>query len=181
MTAFVEVSLTFLDELLLPQESERLGEAELSQPVCTAVQIALVNLLRTWNISPAAVVGHSSGEIAAAYACNALTATEAVTIAYYRGQSLKLSKSAGAMAAVGLSHAETSKYLVKGVTIACENSPSSTTISGDEAQLCLIVERLKKECPAVFVRRLNVNKAYHSGIHLVSLPFTTADEYRTHV
>ena len=167
MTALVESSLTFLDELLLPQDSERLGEAELSQPICTAVQIALVNLLHTWNVSPAAVVGHSSGEIAAAYACNALTATEAVTIAYYRGQSLKLSKLAGAMAAVGLSQAETSKYLVKGVTIACENSPISTTISGDETQLRLIIERLKTERPAVLVHRLNVNKAYHSGTHLL--------------
>lgn len=157
--------LIFLpDELRQPQESSRLGEAELSQPVCTAVQVALVNLLRTWNVSPAAVVGHSSGEIAAAYACNALTATEAVTISYYRGQSLKASTLSGGMAVVGLSQAETTHYLMRGVSIACENGPISTTVSGDSAQLQLFIETLKKERPAVFIRRLNVDKAYHSGI-----------------
>lgn len=110
------------------------------------------------------MVGHSSGEIAAAYACNALTATEAVTISYYRGKSLKASNLSGGMAVVGLSQAETSHYLVRGVSIACENSPSSTTISGDSAQLQVIIENMKKERPAVFIRRLNVDKAYHSGI-----------------
>ena len=64
--AIAEASLAFLDELMLPGESEGLGKAELSQPVHTAIQIALVNLLRTWNVSLPAVVGHSSGEIAAA-------------------------------------------------------------------------------------------------------------------
>lgn len=93
MEALGEASLAFIDELMLPGESEGLGKAELSQPVCIATQIALVNLLPTWNVSPAAVVGLSSDEIATAYACNALTATEAVTIAYHRGLSLKLSTS----------------------------------------------------------------------------------------
>lgn len=156
--------LIFIDELLRPQDSSRLREAELSQPLCTAVQIALVNLLRTWNVSPAAVVGHSSGEIAAAYASNALTATEAIMIAYYRGQSLKASTRSGGMAAIGLGQAETSNYTMKGVGIACENSPSSTTISGDSKQLQVIIENLKKERPDIFVRRLKVDKAYHSGI-----------------
>ena len=93
---------------------------------------------------PAAVVGHSSGEIAAAYACNAIIATEAITIAYYRGQSLKLLALGGGMATVGLSRSETSNYLVNDVTIVCENSPSSTTISGHEVKVCLVIERLKK-------------------------------------
>ena len=145
--------LILIDELLQPQESSRLREAELSQPLCTAVQIALVNLLRTWNVSPAAVVGHSSGEIAAAYACNALTATEAITVAYYRGQSLKSSTRSGGMAAIGLGQAGTSNYTVRGVGIACENSPSSTTISGDSKQLQVVIEDLKKERPNIFVRR----------------------------
>ena len=135
----------------------------MSQPLCTAVQIALVNLLRTWSISPAAVVGHSSGEIAAAYACNALSAAEAITIAYYRGQSLKASTLSGGMAAIGLGQAEASNYTMKGVGIACENSPSSTTISGDSKQLQIVLENLKKDLPEVFVRRLKVDKAYHSG------------------
>lgn len=167
MEALAEASLAFIDELMLPGESGGLGKAELSQPVCTATQIALVNLQPTWNVSPAAVVGHSSGEIAAANACDALTATEAVTIAYHRGLSLKLSTLAVAMAAVGLSQADTSLYLIRGVSIACEDSPNSTTISGDEARVLLFIERFKKKPPAVFVRRLNVGIAYHSEMYFL--------------
>lgn len=56
-------NITELDGLA---DGDRIGEPELSQPLCTAIQIALVELLRSFGISPIAVVGHSSGEIAAA-------------------------------------------------------------------------------------------------------------------
>lgn len=69
------------------------------------------------------------------------------------------------MAAIGLGQAEASRYTVKGVGIACENSPNSTTISGDSKQLQIVIENLKRELPEVFVRRLKVDKAYHSGIY----------------
>lgn len=69
------------------------------------------------------------------------------------------------MAAIGLGQAEASIYMVKGVSIACENSPSSTTISGDSKQLQIVIEILKKDLPEVFVRRLKVDEAYHSGIY----------------
>ena len=126
------------------------------------MQIAFVNLLRAGNILPAAVVGHSSGEIAAAYACQAITAKEAVMIAFQRGQALKTTREGGGMAAIGLNAIDISKYLGSGVTMACENSPISTTISGDDRQLNTICDKLRAQCPAVFVRKLNVDKAYHS-------------------
>ncbi|TVY38283.1 Highly reducing polyketide synthase, partial [Lachnellula occidentalis] len=65
------------EELLKLSKMSRLNSAEYAQPITTAVQIALVNLLRSWNIHPSAVVGHSSGEIAAAYAAYAISAEEA--------------------------------------------------------------------------------------------------------
>lgn len=55
------------------------------------------------------------------------------------------------MTAVGLSQADTSLYLIRGVSIACENSPNNTTISGDETRVLLFIERFKKKPPAVFV------------------------------
>ena len=63
----------------------RVGKVEQSQPLCTAVQIGLVKLLRDWGIKPLATLGHSSGEIAAAYTAGMLTAAQAITVAYYRG------------------------------------------------------------------------------------------------
>jgi acyl transferase domain-containing protein len=150
------------DELSKDTEQSRINEAEFSQPLCTAVQIALVNLLRSWGVSPAAIVGHSSGEIAAAYACGAITATEAITLAYYRGLITKERPRAGGMAAIGLGRKETEVFLVNGVVIACENSPSSVTISGDQEALNDVCSRIKEELPQVFVQHLKVEMAYHS-------------------
>ncbi|KAH0565158.1 Type I Iterative PKS [Trichoglossum hirsutum] len=108
------------------------------------------------------IQGHSSGEIAAAYACGAITAAESIIISYYGGQAMKHHKQAGGMVAVGLSRQDISPYLVDGVVIACENSPSSITLSGDEQPLDDIVTRLKVERPEALVRRLCVDMAYHS-------------------
>jgi acyl transferase domain-containing protein len=155
-------SWTIADELSKPQTDSRLDEAEISQPLCTALQIAVVGLLRSWGMSPAAVIGHSSGELAAAYASGAITAAEAVTAAYYRGLVTKQQARPGAMAAVGLGRKDVARLLTDAVTIACENSPENTTISGDADQIDIVVEKIKQSHPDVLARRLRVDKAYHS-------------------
>lgn len=71
-------------ELLAEPKKSRVGQAALSQPLCTAVQIMLVDLLRLANVQLDGVVGHSSGEIGAAYAAGFLTARDAIIVAYYR-------------------------------------------------------------------------------------------------
>lgn len=72
-------------ELMKGKSSSRLHLAEFSQTLCTVLQIAIVDLLRTWKIAPVAVAGHSSGEIAAAYCLGALTRDDAWRAAHYRG------------------------------------------------------------------------------------------------
>ena len=69
---------TLVDQLNAPTETSRVGEAPISQPLCTALQVALVDVLNAANIKFSAVVGHSSGEIGAAYAAGYLNATDAV-------------------------------------------------------------------------------------------------------
>lgn len=152
-----------LDELLKPASESRLNEAEFAQPLCTAIQVALVNLLRRLGIFPSAVVGHSSGEIAAAYAANAITADEAIIIAYYRGLVTVSCSRHGAMAAVGIGRAEAALYLEKGVVIACDNSPSSVTLSGDREVLETVIEGIRRDDEKLFVRLLKTDgMAYHS-------------------
>lgn len=139
--------------------------AEFSQPLCTAVQIITANILRAWGVGPAAVIGHSSGEIAAAYACGAMTMREAIICAYLRGLATKKQHgAAGAMAAVGLGADEVRLLLPEGVVVACENSPSSTTLSGDAEGIDDVIRALKKDASGqeIFARRLHVDKAYHS-------------------
>jgi acyl transferase domain-containing protein len=139
-----------------------IGKAEFSQPICTALQVALVDLLATWDIKPSAVVGHSSGEIAAAYAAGALTKKEAIIAAFYRGYVCTQSRAAGGMAAIGLGRDEVIPYLAPGVRIACENSGSSVTLSGDLDRLESIMSAIKKDFPDTLVRQLQVEMAYHS-------------------
>ena len=121
-----------------------------------------MSALRRGGIHPSAVLGHSSGEIAAAYAAGVLSLQAAIIIAYYRGFITKGQTTKGGMAAVGLGADEVTQFLSEGVIMACENSSSSTTISGDLDALDAVVKCFKKELPDVFVRKLKVNMAYHS-------------------
>jgi acyl transferase domain-containing protein len=139
-----------------------LDPTERSQPVCAALQIALVDLLASWNIKAAAVVGHSSGEVGAAYAAGILTRQEAIITAYYRGYACSQNKLDGGMAAIGLGADAVKQHLGPGVVLACENSNASVTISGDSVALDSTMESLRQAYPNALVRRLRVPMAYHS-------------------
>lgn len=158
-------------ELLADRSCSRVHEAEISLPLCTAVQIVLVDVLRLAGVHFTAVVGHSSGEIAAAYAAGYLTARDAICIAYYRGRYASLAQSPngadikGAMMAVGSSMKDMEELcadeLFAGrVRVAANNSPSSVTVSGDMDAIEDLEAVLDDEDK--FHRRLKVDKAYHS-------------------
>lgn len=155
-----------VDELRKPKSSSLIHTAELAQPLSTALQIALFNLLKhIYQEDAAAVVGHSSGEIAAAYAAGGLSLKQAMVLSYYRGYvAARNERDDGAMAAVGLGEEALAPYLEghSGVVMACYNSPQSTTISGDGAQVDQIVASIKAAEPDVLARRLVVDQAYHS-------------------
>ncbi|ORY57229.1 uncharacterized protein BCR38DRAFT_461375 [Pseudomassariella vexata] len=171
------------EELSRDKESSRLDEGSLSQPVCTAVQLALVDLLFSWGVKPRAVIGHSSGEIAAAYAVGALTLELAMSVAYYRGVAVTQLKDVapylrGAMLAVGLPAIEAQEVfadITSGeVAIACINSPSSVTVSGDEEAIDELAQLFTKR--NVFARKLKVDVAYHSQ-HM----FHVSNDYLAHL
>jgi acyl transferase domain-containing protein len=145
-----------------PPKKDSFLKGVISQPLCIALQIAMVNLLRQWGVEPDVVVGHSSGEIAAAYASGAVSMSYAIQLSFRRGLSLPESPHSGGMTAVGLGRAEVTPYLRKGVTIGCENSPSNVTLSGDKKTLEQIVADIKFDKPETFIRTLKVDMAYHS-------------------
>ncbi|KAH8883185.1 beta-ketoacyl synthase domain-containing protein [Thozetella sp. PMI_491] len=164
---------TLTYELSKGADNSRVNDPEFSQPLCTALQVALVDLLATWNIRPLAVTGHSSGEVAAAYAAGAISREAAWKVSYYRGKlSAKLSraesKPTSGMAAVGLNLEETRAAIDRinalegdgSLEIACYNSWNSYTISGDIKKIETLAETLTEE--KKFARKLNVQLAYHS-------------------
>ena len=152
-----------LDMLFSSDDTVKLSRAEFSQPLCTALQIAIVDLLASCGVTPSAVVGHSSGEIAAAYAAGALSKEGALIAAYYRGFVCHKFTEAGGMAAIGLGKNRILSFLLSDVGIACENSGSSVTLSGSSEALEKIMGAIKSQDDRTYMRRLQVDVAYHSG------------------
>jgi acyl transferase domain-containing protein len=156
---------SLLEELTADRSTEALRQPEFSQPLVTALQIALLQVLEEWRVFPEAVIGHSSGEIAAAYAANLLSSSDAIKVAYYRGQSSKNKTSIDrvGMLAVGIDEATLSEYLEQKenkIQVACYNSPSSLTLSGLVSELEELRDKLQTD--GHFARLLLVNLAYHS-------------------
>lgn len=175
--------LSCLIDILLDVDSNQadISEPCFSQPLCTILQVAIVELLRTFQVFPTTVVGHSSGEIAAAFALGALSRQSAWRVAYFRGlfcnelaKSVSTGKSGGAMMAVGLSESSLQPYIdevlqdlssgdesnARALVAACMNSPKNTTVSGDKK----LIEKLRVilDRDGVFARLLKVQVAYHS-------------------
>lgn len=157
-----------IGELCKPPEDSRLSQSRFSQPICAALQLGIIELLRAWGITPSAVVGHSSGEIVAAYCAGVLSFESTIICAYYRG--LYMSKGVGmsaptrgAMMAVGLTEvegkAELNAYKDR-ISLAAINSPSSLTFSGDEDAILELKQELERR--KIFARRLKVEQAFHS-------------------
>lgn len=157
------------EELQKHKSTSLVNSSGYSNALCTILQVALVDLLRTWSIAPTAVVGHSGGEIAAAYASGALTREDAWTVAYYRGFLSSAIKTKaptlqGAMMAASLSPEQAADWISKvtdgHLVVACINSPTSVTISGDRPAVDQLFGMLDEE--GIFARKLMVDTAYHS-------------------
>ncbi|RMZ80634.1 hypothetical protein DV738_g2615, partial [Chaetothyriales sp. CBS 135597] len=163
-------SWSIWDEIMSTEDPARIQEAEISQTLCTVVQVMVVDLLRTAGISFDCVVGHSSGEMGAAYAAGLISADSAVTIAFYRGLYAKLAGSDTgtpcAMMAASLSQEEARSFIsqhgLEGrVCIAAINAPQSVTLSGDKDSIAEAKAVL--ESRSTFGRILKVDTAYHSN------------------
>ncbi|KAG8415985.1 Type I Iterative PKS [Metarhizium acridum] len=177
---------SLLDELHRENENTRVFIPKFSQPLSTALQIALFDLVESWGLCANAVIGHSSGEISAAYAIGALSHKSAIQVAYFRGVVAdKMEKSGnvdGSMASVGLSEEEIAPYIAdletkygrQCVQVACVNSNVNVTLSGQRTALVALGDQLAKK--NIFCRPLAITVPYHS-IHMNLV----ADEYLRHM
>ena len=158
---------SLVDQLDASAETSRVGEAAVSQPLCTALQVALVDVLRAAGIEFSAVVGHSSGEIGAAYAAGYLNATDAIRVAYYRGIHSHLAQGPGGkrgkMMAVGMSLNQATAFCSEfggALAVAASNSQTSCTLAGNAEAIEDAHARLQEN--GTFARVLQVDTAYHS-------------------
>jgi myxalamid-type polyketide synthase MxaE and MxaD len=148
----------------LAATTPRFNDTEVAQPAIFAIQIALVELLRSWGIAPHAVVGSSLGEVAAAHVAGRLSLADAARVVFHRARLMQRGAGQGAMATVGLSaEAAANAIAAHGptLTIAAINGPRSTVIAGAPAALASLVARLESE--GVFTRPFGVDYAFHTA------------------
>jgi acyl transferase domain-containing protein/acyl carrier protein len=157
------VDWSLLEQLNADEAGSRLTEIDVIQPSIWAIQVSLAALWRSWGIDPDAVVGHSMGEVAAAYVAGALSLEDAARIICCRSQLLRRVSGQGAMLVVELTldqaRASIAGYKDR-VSIAVSNSPTSTVLSGDQQALSAILETL--EGSGTFCRWVKVDVASHS-------------------
>jgi acyl transferase domain-containing protein/NADP-dependent 3-hydroxy acid dehydrogenase YdfG/acyl carrier protein len=154
---------SILAAMTVPENESRMHETEIAQPANFVVQVALARLLESWGVEPAAVVGHSVGEVSAAYVSGALGLEDAVRVIYHRSRVQQTTSGMGRMLAVSLPPDEARELLrgwSEGICIAAINSPAAVTLSGDPAPLEALAAELERR--GVFNTFLRVTVAYHS-------------------
>lgn len=163
---FREVSgWSVIAELLRPQAESRVSRTEVAQPANFLVQSALAKHLQQFGIRPTAVVGHSVGEVAAAYVSGALSLRDAATVSFHRSRLQAKTAGSGGMLAVGLDADEAQRRAARfgtAVCVAAINSTAATTLSGDSAALQTLHDELAGD--GIFARMLHVEVPYHSQL-----------------
>jgi acyl transferase domain-containing protein/NADPH:quinone reductase-like Zn-dependent oxidoreductase/NAD(P)-dependent dehydrogenase (short-subunit alcohol dehydrogenase family)/acyl carrier protein len=135
----------------------------IAQPSNFAVQVGLTRLWRAQGIEAEAVIGHSVGELAAAWAAGAISLEHAVAVTHHRARLQQRLLGAGGMLAVGLSASEFDAHLASaaGLELAAINGPASVVVTGELAALEHLERALVDR--GVFTRRLRVGAPYHSA------------------
>jgi acyl transferase domain-containing protein/acyl carrier protein len=163
--ARVYADFSVLDQLQAEpgSASYRLDQIDVIQPTLVAIAIAFAEWLGALGIKPDAVVGHSMGEVAAAYLAGALDLDQAMRVICRRSSLMRRTSGQGAMALVDLSKVDAAARL-RGrdaqVSVAVSNSPRSSVISGDPEAVQQVLDELERE--GIFCRMVKVDVASHS-------------------
>ncbi|MES9941410.1 MAG: type I polyketide synthase [Candidatus Thiodiazotropha sp. 6PLUC2] len=154
---------SILSEMQAEESESRIEETQIAQPANFLLQVALNDLLRSWGVEPSVIVGHSVGEVSAAYVSGALSLEDAVRVSYHRSRLQQSAAGQGKMLAVGLS-ADEAIALIEDksdlISIAAVNGATAVTLSGDSDALASVAESLTEK--QIFNRFLRVEVAYHS-------------------
>ncbi len=136
-------------------DEERLTQTGFAQLGLFAFEVALFRLLEHWGLRPDVVLGHSIGELAAAYVAGVWSLTDACRLVSARARLMQALPAGGAMMSVRAAESEVAEHLTAGVEIAAVNGPESVVLSGDEDAVLAVARRWKHQ-------RLRVSHAFHS-------------------
>ena len=158
-------SWSLLDAILNEGDPEKINETYLAQPAIFAIQVSLAELLKSWGIVPGAVVGHSAGEVGAAYVAGVYSFEDAVRIIHHRSRLQHTTEGMGTMLAVGLSESALAPYLSghgERISIAAINTEQDLTLSGEQPALAALAAQLEGQ--GIFACFLKVGVPYHSPV-----------------
>ncbi|WP_225409382.1 type I polyketide synthase [Stigmatella hybrida] len=159
-----QTGASLIEALKAERENPHPPRTETEQPLLFAFQVALAALWESWGIRPAAVVGHSVGEISAAHIAGVLSLEEAVSLVVSRSRLMGRAAGQGGMATVEAPLAKVEPLLEEygaELAIAAVNGPGNVVVSGGLAALNALRDQLTGQ--GVRVRLLNVNYAFHSA------------------
>ena len=154
---------SLLDEMNKDESTSNVSDTKIAQPAIMAIQIALTELWKSWGVTPEGCVGHSIGEVAAAYAVGSLTLEQAVEVIYHRSRGQHQATDKGKMLAVGLPLVKVKAAIADfedRISIAAINGPNMVALSGDVEPLETIAATLDKK--DIFYKFLRVNVPFHS-------------------
>ncbi|MFE4971964.1 amino acid adenylation domain-containing protein [Kitasatospora sp. NPDC056651] len=154
---------SLLTELDRAEADSRMAETWLAQPANFAVQVGLSAIWRSHGLHPDAVVGHSTGEVAAFHEAGVYDLADAVRVVLARSRLQQRLAGTGSMLAVGLPEAEAERRIRPyrdRISLGAVNSPSAVTLAGDTEALGELAEELRQQ--GVFARPLDVEVPYHS-------------------
>src|SRR5262245_44234631 len=154
---------SLVEELARPEATSQLQRTEIAQPAIFAIQVALGELWKSWGVDPAAVVGHSVGEIAAACLAGVFSLEESARIIVLRARLMDgCARGEGTMLALGLGEDEVRELIARHdctVTVAAINGPRSLTLSGPRSSLEAMLAEVEPQ--GVFARLVRVDHPFH--------------------
>ncbi len=160
---FDEICATFdLDVAEAMRTGESLDRTEFTQPALFAYEVALYRLLESWGIEPEVLVGHSIGEIAAAYVAGVWSVEDACALVAARGRLMQALPEGGAMISLQATEDEVTPLLTGNVSLAAVNGPASVVISGAAEEAEAIAAGLAEKGRKT--KRLTVSHAFHSPL-----------------
>jgi phthiocerol/phenolphthiocerol synthesis type-I polyketide synthase C len=149
--------------LLTVEPAKLFDRTEFAQPALFALQVAMLEWLRAHGVEAEAMLGHSVGEVSAAYGAGILSLAEACRVIVERSRAQARTAGTGRMAALGLSTEEAAALIApygEALTIAAVNAPNSVTLAGDAAAIHALAGELQAD--QVFFRPLDLDYAFHS-------------------